>query len=173
MKAHVDAQGKTQAVLDGRQQTNDAPQPGTAEWSEEVVQARAFLKALAEQPDTYLHCRAYRHAWEVMRPFHDAERTIYTAEGHPQATWQILQVLSCSRCPRLRYDWYLSYQRAGITRLEKVDMTYGDAPGDIKYAISGSRPGTKPQELVLAAMYERSMRRVARAKPGDRESADA
>lgn len=167
VKASLDKQGKMGHSVDG-QTSVDAPQPGTAEWSEEWAQAQTFLKALGEMPDAFLHCRAFRHAWDVLRPFHDYQR-VYGGEG----VWHIRQVLQCARCSMLRNDFFLTYKRAGVTRLEKIDMTYEMPPGDVKYYIGGAAHGTKPQEIVLAAMYERTMRKVAHAKATDREHAEA
>lgn len=172
VKAQIDRQGKVGHSLDGRMAVDEPPQPGTAEWSEEWSQAQAFLKALGEMPDAFLHCRAFRHAWDVLRPFHDYERLLYP-EGHAEPVWHIRQVLQCGRCSMLRNDFFLTYKRAGITRLEKVDMTYEMPPGDVKYYIGGAAQGVKPQEIVLAAMYERAMRHVAHANTSDREHAEA
>lgn len=156
------------AVTDAKApMSNKPPERGTAEFSEEWAQTKILIEKLNALPIEFIKCRAYRHSWDILHDFHDAE---YEIEGNSETVWYVVQDLQCSRCTMVRHDYYLTYERAGLRRLEKVDMAYERPLG---YDLAGVPRGTRPQEVVLATFYDRMVGRAAHAQPGEQETADA
>lgn len=121
----------------------------------------ALKKGLKALPEKWVMCRDMRHAWAVLNDFH-----VPASSGVAKGLLQIQRELVCMRCETVRYE---SYERTRDGRLDKVSQGYTYPDG---YQIPGVPRGVKPQQIIQAEQYRRSMERVAGAARGQTEKAE-
>lgn len=124
--------------------------------------AQALRENLRTIPDNRLACRQYRHAWDD-----HAEFQTHVVKG--SRTPHLRLEMSCMRgCGVILREIYIVTRASGIERVQRV-TDYSGAKG---YLFPGVPRGVKPLTILQQERYRRSMERAAKAKPGQRETAE-
>ena len=113
----------------------------------------------------FLDCRdpGLRHAWTRENDFHVIEQSM--ERGSTGKFVFLGRTEICARCGTVKHERF----QVGKKGVEKIGQSYEYPEG---YLMPGIPRGVKPSTIIYQEQYRRAMEAVAKALPGERETAE-